>query len=78
MTKLKSGQAAAFYGGKDEAFVKKYVPILAEKLKVLTTEMGDGLPHDYLNMNKKDGDMTSSETIEKLFINYVDPKLAGL
>ena len=36
------------------------------------------LPHDYLNMNKKDGDLTSSETIEKLFVNYVDPKLAGL
>ena len=46
------------------------------ELKGVTVEVGEGLPHDYLNMNK-DGDLTSSETIEYL-VGYAETKLNNL
>jgi len=44
------------------------------ELKGVTVEVGDGLPHDYLNMNKP-GDKTANKTIEHLMTAFVEPKL---
>ena len=65
-----------FYGTKDMPFVKANVPKLGELRPQLKVEAKEGLPHDYLNMNK-DGDLTSSETIEYL-VGYAETKLNNL
>ena len=62
------------------ALFAQNVPIANVKklgeLKGVTVEVGEGLPHDYLNMNK-DGDLTSSETIEYL-VGYAETRLSNL
>ena len=45
------------------------------ELKGVTVEVGEGLPHDYLNMNKPDDKNTSNTTIEHLMKIFVEPRL---
>lgn len=76
MARLKSGQGLVFYGSKDEPFVQKLAPKLGEQVPAITVDIRDGLKHTYLNYNK-DGDRTSCETIDHIFVNFVDTKLAS-
>ena len=61
--------------------VAQNVPVANVKklgeLEGVTLEVGDGLKHDYLNMNKP-GDKTSNTTIEHLMKAFVEPKLEAV
>lgn len=63
MTRLKSG--LAYIGSVDEAVPVKHIRQLGELVPTLTVEVKEGMPHDFLNMNK-DGDQTSAQVIDHL------------
>ena len=66
MTELQPGYGVVYYGSKDEVIPRKKMEKLVEVVPALTFDLAEGKPHDYLNMNKINGDTTSVDVIEHL------------
>lgn len=73
MTKARSG-SLVFYGTKDDTNGKMSQKLADALPTVLKVERREGLPHDFVDMNKE-GDFTSSETIDYL-VGLVEAQLA--